>query len=248
MNNRKNHNSVLILATLGVYLGLVLVGATPQVLAQAAMTRQFNVKDEIEVKDDLDKNPKRADELDQDVEVVKNLKIAEAIANFISDLRKLEKIGKFSPNEDSIFSHKVWTEEYDTTQSASANSDISNPWLRTAVEQLISNAENGYVISLSDRIDTCSNKRLCRESRVEVVNRANDFSLTFVFKKTSPEVARLTAERFAEVFVTKKVALKNSIKLPIYQNIKVTSENNQVFIVTRLPRAGLDSLLATDAK
>ncbi len=59
MNNRKANNSILVLATLGVYLGLVLVGATPQVLAQAAMARQFNVKDEIEVKDDLDKKPGR---------------------------------------------------------------------------------------------------------------------------------------------------------------------------------------------
>jgi hypothetical protein len=59
--DRKNHNSVLVLATLGVYLGLVLVGATPQVLAQAAMTRQFDVKDEIEVKDDLDKKPDGAE-------------------------------------------------------------------------------------------------------------------------------------------------------------------------------------------
>lgn len=57
MSKPKNQNSILVLATLGVYLGLVLVGATPQVLAQAAMTRQFNVKDEVEVKDDLDKKP-----------------------------------------------------------------------------------------------------------------------------------------------------------------------------------------------
>ena len=57
MNNRKNHNSALILAALGVYIGLVLVGGTPQVLAQAAMTRQFNVKDEVEFKDDLDNKP-----------------------------------------------------------------------------------------------------------------------------------------------------------------------------------------------
>jgi hypothetical protein len=57
LTTRKNQNSVLVLATLGVYLGLVLVGATPQVLAQAAMTRQFSVKDEVEVKDDLDKKP-----------------------------------------------------------------------------------------------------------------------------------------------------------------------------------------------
>jgi hypothetical protein len=41
LNNRKNQNSILVLATLGVYLGLVLVGATPQMLAQAAMSKQF---------------------------------------------------------------------------------------------------------------------------------------------------------------------------------------------------------------
>ena len=57
MTKPKTQNSILVLATLGVYLGLVLVGATPQVLAQAAMTRQFSVKDEVEVKDDLDKKP-----------------------------------------------------------------------------------------------------------------------------------------------------------------------------------------------
>src|SRR6476620_5894347 len=56
-NKPKNQNSILVLATLGVYLGLVLVGATPQVLAQAAMTRQFNVKDEVEFAEDLDNKP-----------------------------------------------------------------------------------------------------------------------------------------------------------------------------------------------
>jgi len=57
VTQRRNQNSILVLATLGVYLGLVLAGATPPVLAQAAMTREFNVKDEIEVKDDLDTKP-----------------------------------------------------------------------------------------------------------------------------------------------------------------------------------------------
>ena len=57
MSKQKNQNSILVLATLGVYLGLVLAGATPQVMANAAMTRQFNVKDEIEIKDDLDTKP-----------------------------------------------------------------------------------------------------------------------------------------------------------------------------------------------
>ncbi len=57
MTTRKPQNSILVLATLGVYLGLVLAGATPQVLAQAAMARQFDVKDEIEVSENLDKKP-----------------------------------------------------------------------------------------------------------------------------------------------------------------------------------------------
>ena len=35
MSRQSNKNSILVLATLGVYFGLVLVGATPQVLAQA---------------------------------------------------------------------------------------------------------------------------------------------------------------------------------------------------------------------
>lgn len=54
---RRNQNSILVLATLGVYFGLVLAGATPLVLAQAAMSKQFDVRDEIEIKDDLDTKP-----------------------------------------------------------------------------------------------------------------------------------------------------------------------------------------------
>jgi hypothetical protein len=57
VNNRKN-NSILFLTTLGVYLGLVLAGgAAPSVFAHGALTRNFELQDEIEAKDDLDKNP-----------------------------------------------------------------------------------------------------------------------------------------------------------------------------------------------
>lgn len=58
MTNRKGQNSILFIATLGVYLGLVLAGgAAPQVYAHAAVTRNFEIHEEIEVKDDLDKDP-----------------------------------------------------------------------------------------------------------------------------------------------------------------------------------------------
>jgi hypothetical protein len=58
VKERSKNNSIIFLTTLSVYLGLVLVGgAMSPVLAQAATTRNFNVQDEIEVKDDLDNKP-----------------------------------------------------------------------------------------------------------------------------------------------------------------------------------------------
>ena len=57
MEKRKSQNSILFVATLGVYLGLMIAGATPQVLANAATTRSFDIKDEIEFQDKLDRDP-----------------------------------------------------------------------------------------------------------------------------------------------------------------------------------------------
>ena len=98
MNNRKTQNSILVLATLGVYLGLVLVGAAPQVLAQAAMTRQFDVKDEIEVKDDLDKKPD--DERTPAAVSVQNY--LEDVEYFLANLGRLKVKGKFDPKKDTF--------------------------------------------------------------------------------------------------------------------------------------------------
>ena len=58
MSNSKNYNSILFLTTLSVYLGLVLVGASPQVLAQQiTFVNKFEIQNEIEFEDDLDKKP-----------------------------------------------------------------------------------------------------------------------------------------------------------------------------------------------
>ena len=56
MSKRNKNNRIIFLTTLSVYLGLVLIGAPP-ILAQAALTRNFDVQDEIEIKDNLDKKP-----------------------------------------------------------------------------------------------------------------------------------------------------------------------------------------------
>jgi hypothetical protein len=41
MSDKKNHNSIYFLTTLSVYLGLVIVGASPQILAQVENSRNI---------------------------------------------------------------------------------------------------------------------------------------------------------------------------------------------------------------
>ncbi|MBE7517221.1 MAG: hypothetical protein HS105_11550 [Chloracidobacterium sp.] len=73
MSLNKN-NSLLTIVTLGVYLGLLLAGGAPQALGQAALTKQFDVKDEIEFKDELDNKPDdAADFLDEVFTLIRNL-------------------------------------------------------------------------------------------------------------------------------------------------------------------------------
>jgi hypothetical protein len=116
----RNNNSILVLATLGVYLGLVLVGGTPQVLAQAAMTRQFNVREEIEFKEDLDDKP-QGTALDERSSASDKL-ISAAVGTFLADLTVIhpaETVG--APSLAAVrFTESGLNSSPDTFQTGSA--------------------------------------------------------------------------------------------------------------------------------
>jgi hypothetical protein len=80
----RNQNSILAVATLGVYLGLILAGATPSVLAQAATTKQFNVKDEAEYTENLDRKPAETGSPSDDR---LNAKITASVQRLVSKMR-----------------------------------------------------------------------------------------------------------------------------------------------------------------
>lgn len=247
MSNQKNYNSIFFLTTLSVYLGLVLVGGSAPVMAHSALTQRIEIQSEAEIKDDLDKKPKEGDSA-QDGINDKGFKIAEAIAIFVADLKKLESIDKFNPKNEWIFTYYVQFTEFGATKSFSKNSSILNPWLNTAVEQLVANGEPNSSLAASDFVPNCDGKE-CRQTLVKVDSLANEFSLSFVFTKQTPERAQLAAESFNNFLAAVKKSQKNASVLPIYENTKAHTENNQVFIVTRLPRASIDALLAkNDAK
>lgn len=62
METKRTQNSVIFLATLGVYIGLLMAGSSPGIIAQqsAAMTRNFELSEEFEVRDELDRDPEHA--------------------------------------------------------------------------------------------------------------------------------------------------------------------------------------------
>ncbi len=84
MENRKSQSTILVVATLGVYLGLVLAGATPHSLGQAALTRQFDVKDEIELKEDLDSDSTPATEAPASSHDDADHAVARSVIRFLS--------------------------------------------------------------------------------------------------------------------------------------------------------------------
>src|SRR6478752_3377908 len=119
MEKRKSQNSILFVATLGVYLGLMLAGATPQVLANAATTRTFDIKDEIEFQDKLDRDPDPlADKLSTDsIDKLKQDK-------FVPLARLLKQFRTFLPV--SVFHLTAYSQRSSSAQIATTFSDYND--------------------------------------------------------------------------------------------------------------------------
>ena len=232
MSNSKNYNSIVFLTTLSVYLGLVLIGAPP-ILAQAALARQFDIQNEIEVKDYLDKKP------DDDL-------LAQSILGIINDLDKLSKSKEFNWEaksiitvEDLSFCESDDTPNYSGSYSSNISQKISeiidkrNVQIGRNLNKLKSNFGlgdfyQGYPEGISFNLLT-EGKTLNLEIKVNIKN--DEISQKF-FNLVNSSLSQ------------KKSSTRNLKLALIYENTTVKSENNQVFIVTRLPRGSLDALIA----
>ena len=227
MNNRNKNNSIVFFTTLSVYLGLVLVGgATPNVLAQAALTRNFDVQEEIEVKDDLDNKP--GDKEAKDFPAI--------FAQLLSEIKEAVKNGQISLPIQTDF---IINAQYRMSKMCSgtrAGTDISDLNLSGFIVDAVNKKFESKINRIADFEDGKSEKS--GNLRLE----ANRTDLTL---KTS--FTKLNAEQFAEFlnqeFSSVTISLGNTFTEEIYENTKATFEDNQVFIVTRLPRGSLDEFL-----
>jgi hypothetical protein len=242
MSKTKSYNQIIFLTTLSVYLGLVLVGASPQVLAQAALTSKFEIKDQIEKKDDLDKKPD--DELKK---IAKGFdSYLKDLEDFILDLQKLHQSEKFDASKET-FNLNLQTStpckvKGDSIQAGTESRFKNPPQLVPILDNLKSNLGDLAFFSTCLPSNDFGQSKV-RNLQVEVSYNGSLLNISLSVEKTSPKKAALFTDKFNKVIKLYKLDVKKPIVKVLYENTTVTAENNQVFIVTRLPRAAIDSLI-----
>ena len=261
MNDRKNQNSILVLATLGVYLGLVLAGATPQVLAQAAMTKEFNVKDEIEVKEDLDKKPGNG----ADDPVTESIRVyLRDLDAYFSDIRKADDYlrSAYDPIEARIAGNYVGFYKRDPEPvllapchkigNANEPFNLEKVTHFTRLPILLNphyeNNNWSWAPMGCRRLDGSREEKAVFAAIEVSGTQSGVFTYQVLIRLSSNEQASALFENLQRAFKRIDAADITNRRKVLWENTKLTITDDIVFITTRLPRGSLASVLATDAK
>jgi hypothetical protein len=242
MSRSGNQNSIIVLATLGVYFGLILCGATPQVLASAAMARQFDVKDEIELVDEFDSIP---DDERSPVSTSVGVYI-EDVEHFLSTLSRLHAKGKFNPKVDTfsvaqntllpcLHSNKIG--RYTPIRFV-ASSEPSRPALEFLSREMVYGYSLGDCLGNSEFGDVTA-----VDSRFSVDLDQHAFSVVVKVKKGSPQEAADLVRSLESTRRLFSTVQNGNLREAILRHTRFTSIGDQVIVVTRLPRAGLAALI-----
>lgn len=241
MTARKPQNSILVIATLGVYFGLMLAGATPQVLANAAMTRQFDVRDEIELHDDLDTKPD-----DERSPVTTSVQIyVEDVELFLKNLAALAKRGEFDPKADTFSVAQNTLLPCVDSNLAGRYTPIrfetSRPSQRGALENLSRGMVYGY--SLGDCIANPEFSVKAAESRYNFSLDGKAFAINVTVKKESQIRAIDLVRQLESTLKLYSTPTSSKLRQAVARYTTFRPAGDQVMVVTRLPRSGLISLL-----
>lgn len=211
----KNHNRIIFLTTLSVYLGLVLVGATPQISAQNRKTADANTV---------------------------NILIPGQGLVLTFDLNPFIELNKLASKETSLT--KVSGKLIPLQQEFTDWGTITGTGDQKVIDFL--RKEFFTPMQVSPPTLPRSEKELFQTIEIDSENISVIRQVTFTDLKNAAifeEVFRKTLEYAKSSAADKKIAGN-----PYITNTQVRSENNQVFIVTRLPRAAIDEFLATNAR
>jgi hypothetical protein len=233
VNKKTNYNSIVFLTTLSVYLGLVLVGGTaPQVLAHSALTRDFDIKNEIEFKDNLDNKP------DEDL-------FAQTLVDLVKNLDSLSKDKLFDWEAKSAFTIEDlgFCQSDDTPSYLGSNSGasrkISDKFDKAGVEIgrrfFTKKSTSGLGDFYADYPETITFK-------FSIENKS--FNLETEINNKSEETARSFAAIIDAYLARTESSFKTKAQKIVVENTDSKVDDTKILLVTHLPRASIDELLA----
>ena len=243
MSKKTNYNSIVFLTTLSVYLGLVLVGgAASPALAQAAMTRDFDIKNEIEFKDNLDNKPDEDLFAQTLVELVKNLDSLSDKKSFDWEAKSTFVMDEFGvcESDDSI--------PFKLTRYLGVGSTNIEPDSRTLE---IFNAFDKANAEIARKLFTKTSKpgfKECYSSDTETaVSKVSIENKTFHFEIEISSKNGKIAHSFADLigrYLSQSVSsAKTQAQKIVVENTKSKVDDTKILLVTHLPRASIDELL-----
>ena len=223
MSKQKTHNSILILTTLGVYLGLVLVGATPQLRAQTVKA--------------FAKAPAKAGKPDI------NGEFTDAPLERFLDRIKLEVGVKRLDLSRPI--HIKVDGAFDKGAVLSGNLNVLADGENSAVlldlvkEFLVAVDESNLFYTIVD----AKSGQSVNGASIDVVHDGAQTTFHISLKTDSAETAERAAGGFRGLFSIAKSVRKGTPEVKFYENAIITFDNDQVSVVTHMPRAALEEFL-----
>ena len=234
MNSRRNQNSILILTTLGVYLGLVLVCATPQIKAQTvkifARSSAKSVKPGKPAVDVEFTDVPLERFLDHVKLVVrtKSLNLSRPIHLKVSE--------SFDPRDpgDVLFGT---LDIHTGTASSAVLLDLVTQFLLAIDESNLFGA----------LVDT-KNGQSINGASIEVLHNDAQTAFNITLKTDSPATAQRAVSGFNALFAIAKRARKGTPEVKFYESATTSFDNDQVLIVTHMPRAAIEEFLTDNGR
>lgn len=218
MTTRKNHNSIVFLTTLSVYLGLVLVGAAPQISAQNILEKKIEVSY-------------------SDSERI--------LADYVLALQDLYVISK---DLSTQFSENLKNGRYEFNCYYNINPNSSE--LLGCPGDSGTGITSGKFLPVLGKLNKIFPHTIEKDKpqvNFNFILSGRDFSLKLVLNQDFDEQADQFFNSFNDGLSRIKIQQISKAQI-IYQNTEISKNNNQIFIVTRLPRGSLDALLTDSAK
>jgi hypothetical protein len=166
----------------------------------------------------------------------------EPLAEFVADLGKLISINKSDLAERYVDEISIETSR-DGRMSISGSSS-GNSWLHVATQAAAE--EIAYNFSTDDEFYRYDEdwKQEVKHTVVTFLLEDSGLTVTAKHEHQLPQLAQKHAAVYNSYFSFGRCSADGEAKVILYQNTKALTENNQVLVVTRLPRAALAELLA----